>query len=127
MSILAFLYEDYYCYGIRSSFAGEYSTEDSAKRSVRPGRGDNLELLDTGTLAFKRYKWDSYYEIRWGEYVDSGKFYQHTGEPIQSRRGYIKRKYQNDAIEEELIYLGRYYQEWEQQEKLDAGYWKECD
>jgi len=63
--IAAYVYDDYYCNGIRSSYRGLYQDEEEAKLMLRGDRHDkqNLELFDLITHAYSLYKWESLYEL----------------------------------------------------------------
>jgi hypothetical protein len=60
----AFLYQDYYCYGIKRSFAGLYDDDEDALSCIRGTRDVkiNLELFDLESCEFQRYRWIPLYE-----------------------------------------------------------------
>lgn len=72
MTVLAFVYDDYYCNGVRSSFRGQYDDAEQAKEMLNGGRWErqNLELLDLDTLKMTQHVWRPLYEYS-DEYLRS--------------------------------------------------------
>lgn len=67
MTVLAFIYNDYYCYGIQNSFAGRYADEKEAKNILlgdRYGQNCNLELLDLENCGITKFYWKPKYDYK---------------------------------------------------------------
>lgn len=66
MTVVAFLYDNYYCWSPKKSFAGVYPTPDAAKEAVRGGRYEkqNLETMDMETYQFLKFEWTPAYETK---------------------------------------------------------------
>lgn len=62
-AVIAFTYDQYYCYGIKSSFRGIYKTENDVFASIIGGRYEfqHLEIMNIETLGFKKYRWEPEY------------------------------------------------------------------
>jgi hypothetical protein len=63
--LAAFVYRDYYCYGIKDSFRGLYSDKEDALSVIRGTRDDyvNMELMDMETAGIEKYNWIPLYDL----------------------------------------------------------------
>jgi hypothetical protein len=63
MSVVAFLYEEYYLNSCKKSFRGQYDDIDDAKQFLRGSRADiYLETMDLETFEWSRWHWEPDYE-----------------------------------------------------------------
>jgi len=118
MTVAAFLYDNYYCWSPKQSFAGIFATKEIAKESVKGGRWENqnLETFDLQTYEFNRYAWDPIYEHK---------------EDRETKKQYFKLKYKNGGnapepewVEAEMRSCNSDKLSLESQAKFDAGYWR---
>ena len=67
MTVHAFMYNTYYCWGIRQNYRGVYKDIDEALNSLHGDRyeNQNLELFNDQTGEWGRYKWKPTYELEW--------------------------------------------------------------
>lgn len=67
----AFLYQDYYCYGIGVSSVGNYNSVEDILEYIcgKKGELENLEILDTVTGGFSRYRWKPKYIVEGNKLV----------------------------------------------------------
>jgi len=119
MTVLAFMYDDYYCYGIQKNFKGLYDDENEAKEQLLGSRSSNqnLELMDTDTYGFKSFRWSSKYDDK-SEYIF---FDEKTGLRIKKEnapstailksRNWLEEKY--PAYGEKKRIIEEYNTEWE--------------
>lgn len=65
MTVCAWVYDDYYCWGISQNYRGVYKDKDEALQMLRGSRheNENLELMDLKTNGFTKYRWKSYYKL----------------------------------------------------------------
>lgn len=116
MTVAAFLYDNYYCWSPRSSFAGIFDSKETAKECIKGGRyeNQNLETFNLETYEFNRFEWDSTYEIK-----------------DENGKQYFKLKYKNGGgapepewIEAEMRSCNDEEYSLESQTKFDAGKWR---
>lgn len=67
MAYLAFIYDTYYCHGVKESFAGAYADREEACERLRGGRWEfqHLELMDSDTFGITVYEWLPLYNYKY--------------------------------------------------------------
>jgi len=65
MQFMAFMYDDYYCWGVQTSFKGNYDSLEDATNTLRGNRyeNQNLEVLDNESGAFHVFRWQPKYKL----------------------------------------------------------------
>lgn len=83
MRYLAFMYDDYYCWGIQQNFIGAWHEEEGILNFVIGAtyENQNLEILDTETLGFKRYVWKPIFKEKRESYL---RHYKDIPDDVQS-------------------------------------------
>ena len=126
-NVLAFMYDDYYCWGVSQNYRGVYDDEEEALDSIIGGRNENqnLELLDLETKGFKLFTWQNTYDIEEIEKPDDVyDLKPHIGETktlIRLKRHYNEKDFVDTTYWELNRHNGKYYH-------LDkAGRWKRND
>ena len=121
MTVAAFLYDNYYCWSPKKSFAGVFADVDEAKESLRGGRGENqnLETLDLDTYEFLRFVWNPIYERKEEDGKEFFKLCYKNGANAPEPE-WIEAEYWPPSAKD-----GRYSTE--TQAKFNAGIWSEND
>lgn len=120
MTVAAWVYDNYYCWGISSNYKGVYSDQEEALEVLRGGRWthQNLELLDLSTLGFTVWKWEPIYEYN-SEYLD-----EKDEDGTHKKKETLTKRYDKTAVPIELKYgYGGEKLDPDHQILFDAGYW----
>src|SRR5882762_8877653 len=116
MTVAAFIYDDYYCYGLRASFAGLFSNLSDAREFTLGGRytRQNLEVMDLETCGISKYTWLPLYEVINGEWIT-----RENGERVQVT--HLKHRWDKDKPMLELVWDGDVRGYGQHQMHYDAG------
>lgn len=116
MTVAAFLYDNYYCWSPKQSFAGIFDTTEQAKKRILGSRWEkqNLETMDLATYEFKRFEWQPVYD--------------HKADR-ETKKQYFKLNYKNggqapepDWVEAEMRSCNSDELSLESQSKFNAGF-----
>lgn len=74
MTVIAFLYNNYYCWSPHKNFRGSWDDVNEAKEHIKGGRyeNQNLETYDIETGEWHCFKWRPFFKYKDLEKIDTG-------------------------------------------------------